>query len=265
MSDVITINRKPKDWLSRTGHLSVEDSGAAQRLIDNIVTLGQYEEPPSLPDDDKLIANLLGWTVAKWRKTKNRVCGGPKPVLIADGGKLIDPEIVKEIEAAKARIERAKEKGILSGISRSNLIKAGLVSANCSSTAVRTAVQLQHEPEFNCGSTAVRTAVELGFDLLVSKKQNQKPTGTSSPPVSRERENSTTARARARSVSDAKHSFLRTKAQEIRANSNLLAMLVHDPDSYAHEVRELTGYWPSELAALVGDESLSDPDAGVNQ
>jgi uncharacterized protein YdaU (DUF1376 family) len=118
MGDVLTINRTPKDFVAKTRHLSVEDRGAYQEILDQIVILGQDEEPPSIPDDEVFVANLLGWSVSKWRKTRERLCSGPFRVLEATGGRLSQTRIVEEIEAARGRIAAGATGGRASGASR---------------------------------------------------------------------------------------------------------------------------------------------------
>lgn len=121
MGIVITINRTVTDFVAKTRHLSVEDRGAYQELLDQIVILGQDYDPPSLPDDDRVIANILGWSPRKWRITKQRLCEGPEAVLIAEGGRLSQTRIVEEIEAARVRIAGASKAGIASGEARRKL------------------------------------------------------------------------------------------------------------------------------------------------
>jgi uncharacterized protein YdaU (DUF1376 family) len=121
MGSVITINRTVTDFVAKTRHLSVEDRGAYQEILDQIVILGQDEEPPSLPDDEKLIANILGWSVKKWRTTRDRLCTGPMAVLITEGGRLSQTRIVEEIEAARVRIAGSSKAGVASGEARRKL------------------------------------------------------------------------------------------------------------------------------------------------
>lgn len=118
MGNVLSINRTPQDFVSKTRHLSVEDRGAYQEILDQIVILGQDEDPPSLPDDDRFIAHLLGWSVKKWRRTKANLCSGRHAVLVTAGNRISQTRIVEEIEAAKQRIASARGAGIASGESR---------------------------------------------------------------------------------------------------------------------------------------------------
>lgn len=117
---VLSVSRTPGDFVKATRHLSVEDRGAYQELLDQIVILGQDVEPPSLPDDDRVIANLLGWSAQRWRKTKERLCTGPLAVLVAAGGRLSQTRIVEEIEAARKRILAGIKAGEASGRARAS-------------------------------------------------------------------------------------------------------------------------------------------------
>jgi uncharacterized protein YdaU (DUF1376 family) len=121
MGAVITINRTVPDFVSKTRHLSVEDRGAYQEILDQIVLLGQDYDPPSLPDDDRLIANILGWSTKKWRTTKQRLCEGNEAVIVAVGGRLSQTRIVEEIEAARVRIAASAKAGVASGEARRKL------------------------------------------------------------------------------------------------------------------------------------------------
>lgn len=121
MGDVLSINRTPKDFVAKTRHLSVEDRGAYQEILDQIVILGQDVEPPSLPDDDRFVANLLGWSVKKWKGTKLRLCHGDQAVLIVEAGRISQTRIVQEIEAARVRIAGASKAGNASAAARKAL------------------------------------------------------------------------------------------------------------------------------------------------
>jgi uncharacterized protein YdaU (DUF1376 family) len=118
VTKVITINRTPGDYIRSTRHLSLEERGAYQDILDQIVELGQDEDPPSLPDDDKSLAGILGCTPARWRQIKRRLCTGPLAVLIVEGGRISQGRIVEEIEAARKRIDGASTGGRASGESR---------------------------------------------------------------------------------------------------------------------------------------------------
>jgi uncharacterized protein YdaU (DUF1376 family) len=118
VTKVISINRTPGDYIRSTRHLSLEERGAYQDILDQIVELGQDEDPPSLPDDDKSLAGILGCTPARWRQIKRRLCTGPLAVLIVEGGRISQGRIVEEIEAARKRIDGASTGGRASGESR---------------------------------------------------------------------------------------------------------------------------------------------------
>lgn len=156
---VITINRTPGDFVKKTRHLSVEDRGAYQEILDQIVLLGQDEDPPSLPDDDQSIGYMLGWTPARWRKTKRRLCLGPLAVLEAVNGRISQARIVEEIEAARDRIEKSSTAGVASGLARREKAALRERMLNASSTDVRS--------EFELGANSARTSHES----RITKKQ----------------------------------------------------------------------------------------------
>jgi uncharacterized protein YdaU (DUF1376 family) len=154
MGSVLTINRNPQDFVAQTQHLSIEDSWAYQRICDYIVILGQDEEPPSLPDDDTVMANLLGWAVSRWRKTKATLCAGPPlGVLLCEGDRITQVRVAAEILEAKERIEKASSAGKASGLARAKKqVRAAMANgrtngrsntrSNASSTPVRPELQL---------------------------------------------------------------------------------------------------------------------------
>lgn len=152
MAEILSINRIPADFVANTRHLSVEDRGAYQEILDQIVLLGQDEDPPSLPDDDHFIARLLGWPVRKWRNTKERLCVGTGAVLLQGNGRLTQARIVDEIESARERIRQAQKAGIASGEKRRKTATLRERMANGSSTHV--------QQEFNSRSTHVPTGVQ---------------------------------------------------------------------------------------------------------
>lgn len=141
MTKVISINRTPGDFVRDTRHLSVEDRGAYQDILDHIVILGQDADPPSLPDDDRAIANILGWSVGKWRRTKARLCEGPLAVLMVADGRICQVRIAIEIEEARARIAGAYVAGKASGESRRKKAEMRERMLNGRSTDVATDVE----------------------------------------------------------------------------------------------------------------------------
>ncbi len=170
MGNVLTINRTPQDFVAKTRHLSVEDRGAYQEILDQIVILGQDVEPPSLPDDDQIIANLLGWPVAKWRKAKPRLCVGTHAVLLVDGGRISQTRIVEEIDAAKVRIAGAGKAGRASGESR-RLLRERLLNGR--STDVEPEVQRTGNADGNGSRTSHESRA------MSHEKEAQMPTASS--------------------------------------------------------------------------------------
>lgn len=157
MNKVVTIDREPGAFVRDTRHLSVEDRGAYQEICDQIVILGQDEDPPSLPDDDRAIANMLGWSVAKWRKTKHRLCTGPLAVLMIANGRLTQPRVAAEVLEAKDRIRKSSNAGVQSGIAR----------------AKRKVVEQMLNDRSNTRSTSVATRDELGPQLNANSGRTQ--------------------------------------------------------------------------------------------
>lgn len=118
MSKVLTINRTPADFVSDTQHLTTEEIGAYQMICDALVIRGQDSNPPSLPDDDAMLASITRLSRSKWRKVKARLSTGNMAVLIAANGRIYQVRVAIEIEEAQARIARASNAGKESGKAR---------------------------------------------------------------------------------------------------------------------------------------------------
>lgn len=161
MSKVIEINRKPGDFIRATRHLSLEERGAYQDILDQIVEIGQDEEPPSLPDDDRVIANILGCTPGRWRAIKKRLCSGPLAVLVLGGGRISQARIVEEIEEARERIGGASRAG----------------KASAAARAQRKSAELR-ERMSSGGSTDVATGVQREGQRNHQRNSNADPNGT---------------------------------------------------------------------------------------
>lgn len=184
MGRVISINRTPTDFVAKTRHLSLEDRGVYQELLDQIVILGQESEPPSLPDDDRFVANILGWTTRRWRTTKERLCTGEQAVLVAAGGRISQTRIVEEIEAARLRIEAASAAGKASASARKDLRERML---NARSTPVQRPLQQGFNDGTNDGGTPGATDRQRRGNAEATSHESrvtsyEEPTGTTSPP-----------------------------------------------------------------------------------
>ncbi len=232
MGAVITINRTVTDFVAKTRHLSVEDRGAYQEILDQIVLLGQDEDPPSLPDDDRLIANFLGWSAKKWRSTRERLCTGPMAVLIAEGGRLSQTRIVEEIEAAKVRMGIAVKAGKASGEARRKLRERML---NGSSTDVA--------PQLNSKGNSKATQGEpvTSHESRVMKL----PTETSSPSVTA-------------SESPARDGVTAVTTPDFAA-VKMLAGRIEALPLASHPGEQLVITWLSRFGSGLIEETLADP------
>lgn len=155
---VYEINRHPGNFVADTQHLSTLEIGAYQLICDNIVILGQDFEPASLPDDDRMLANIAHLTLAEWRKMRPRLCEGALAVLTVAGGRVSQARVEDEIEKARVRIRRAIKGGNASGESRRR--KRDLLAEKMANSA-RTQVELQT----NLSSTTVQTPLSEPANL----------------------------------------------------------------------------------------------------
>jgi len=240
VTKVLSITRTPADFVSGTRHLSIEDRGAYQEVLDQIVILGQDENPPSLPDDDAFLACLMGWPVKKWRETRKRLCEGTGAVLVAAGGRISQARIVEEIGNARSRIDKASRAGEASGNSRrSKAATLRELMTNASSHGA----ELEQQPKAN------------------SKRASQQPAAISQKKTLtgfQEREISTTAHGKPSprklpELSPKAEAVLRQRLREIRQDEKLIALANLDTDAYDYEIRTRTGYGYRELAEITGD------------
>jgi uncharacterized protein YdaU (DUF1376 family) len=112
---VLSINRTVSDFVSDTQHLTTLEIGAYTMICDQIVTRGQDADPPSIPDDDVMLANITRLSVHQWRKLKPRLFSGDGAVLSSHGGRVFQVRVALEIEEARRRIEGQAAKGRRSG------------------------------------------------------------------------------------------------------------------------------------------------------
>jgi uncharacterized protein YdaU (DUF1376 family) len=139
---VLTINRTCADFTVGVQHLTTTEIGAYNLICDTIVTHGQDEEIPAIPDDDLLLASVTKLSVRAWRKMKPRLCSGPLAVLTIGDGFISQARVVEEIANAKVRMDSAASAGRASGESRrrkSLVLRERMTNAR--STSVQTPVE----------------------------------------------------------------------------------------------------------------------------
>lgn len=161
---VITINREPGRFVSDTQHLSCLEIGAYNQICDNIVILGQDEEPPSLPDDDLFLANIAKLSLKVWRHMKPRLCTGQLAVLTVEDGRISQARVVEEIENAKHRIATSSRGGVKSGEVRrrkADVLRERMMNSTSKSgsTPLRSPVELHYELEANSERTSHESLV----------------------------------------------------------------------------------------------------------
>ena len=118
MGDVLSINITPSDFVRDTQHLTTTEVGAYTLICHQIVTVGQNAEPPSIPDDDVMLANITRLPVREWKKMKPRLCSGDMAVLTLAQGRISQVRVVYEIYEARKRIEGSSKAGKASGEAR---------------------------------------------------------------------------------------------------------------------------------------------------
>lgn len=107
-------------YLADTTHLSTEEHGAYLLLL-----AAMWRRNGWVPDDDKDNARILHMTVAKWRRTKDRLSG----FLIFKDGEISQKNLLKNWENVQEKIEKNRENGSKGGRPKTNKNK-GLTKAD---------------------------------------------------------------------------------------------------------------------------------------
>jgi uncharacterized protein YdaU (DUF1376 family) len=184
MGEVISINTTPGDFVQDTQHLTTAEVGAYTLICHQIVIIGQKADPPSLPDDDVMMANITRQSVREWRKMKPRLCSGDMAVLTLAQGRISQLRVAYEISEARDRIERSYHAGVKSGESRRKKaeIRERLLNgpSNGGSTDVRTVVEHPFDASSLQPSNPMSNPTRTSHESLVTSYEE--PTGTTSLP-----------------------------------------------------------------------------------
>lgn len=102
----------PRDWLadSKVSQLTYEEQGVYFNLLCRAWT---YEDGScSLPNDDRLIARIMGLRPAKWAKFRAVLVDGIAPVFRVVGDRLVNGRLLEEYEKLqeKSQIQSANAK-----------------------------------------------------------------------------------------------------------------------------------------------------------
>lgn len=98
-------------YLADTTHLTTEEHGAYMLLLG-----AMWRRNGRIPDDDKDIARILGMTVAKWKRTKERLSA----FLTFSRGEITQQNLLKIWENTQEKIAKNKHNGSLGGRPKSN-------------------------------------------------------------------------------------------------------------------------------------------------
>lgn len=145
-------------YIADTTHLTTEEHGAYLLLLG-----AMWRRDGSVPDDDRDNARILGLTVAKWRKVKDRL----SPFLILEDGHISQKNLRKIWENTQEKIEKNRENGSKGGRPKSSqnndLAKAnGSVSVNPNESIP----EPEPEPEEDTNVSSLRDAAEEGPDFF---------------------------------------------------------------------------------------------------
>lgn len=88
----------PGDYRADTRHLTCLQHGAYREIIDEIFWSGQEHDPPSIADDDAMVARLTKLSVKEWREMRDVLIDGA--LLVSKDGRLSQKRLAAEITKA---------------------------------------------------------------------------------------------------------------------------------------------------------------------
>jgi len=86
------------DWLGETAHLSDTECGVLIRLWCQMWRNGERTGDPSLADDDRFVARLLGCTTARWRRLKQSLTEGENAPILIENSRLFSQVVLRAFE-----------------------------------------------------------------------------------------------------------------------------------------------------------------------
>ena len=93
-------------YLADTTHLATEEHGAYLLLL-----AAMWRRNGWVPDDDRDVARILGLTVAKWKRTKERL----RSFLIFENGQISQKNLLKIWKNTQEKIEKNRKNGAKGG------------------------------------------------------------------------------------------------------------------------------------------------------
>lgn len=96
----------PADYRADTRHLTREQHLAYREILDEIFLAGQHEDPPSIADDDELLASIaMAASPEEWARTRYVLIDGSRAVLRTHNGRITQGRMSIEIAKALAKSE----------------------------------------------------------------------------------------------------------------------------------------------------------------
>jgi len=124
-------------YIADTTHLTTEEHGAYLLLLG-----AMWRRNGWVPDDAKDLARILGLTVAKWKRTKERLSG----FLIFENGHITQKKLLETWEITQEKIQVNARNGAKGGRAKANNPK-DLDQANAKISLKRKATMPEPEPE----------------------------------------------------------------------------------------------------------------------
>lgn len=124
-------------YLADTTHLSTEEHGAYLLLL-----AAMWRRNGSVPDDDKDNARILGLSLPKWRRIKQRLAS----FLIIDDGQISQKKLQELWQTTQEKIEKNRQNGLRGGRPTSNKSN-DLAKANGSASVKRNETIPEPEPD----------------------------------------------------------------------------------------------------------------------
>ncbi len=97
------------DWLGGTNHLSDTECGVLIRVWCHLWRNGERTGNPTLADDDRVLARLLGRSVSGWRRVKQGLTEGENAPLEITNGRLVSQCVTRSFEKALSKYLSQRE------------------------------------------------------------------------------------------------------------------------------------------------------------
>ena len=166
MSAIDVMPLSTSDYIGDTTHLSNAQHGCYLLIL-----MAMWRSGGWLPDDDRIIANVVKLSVPKWKK----ISGPVRSLLLAEDGKLTQKRLRFEIEKQQKKISKCVQNGIAGGIAKALKNKEPAM-ANASHSP-----QKPNEAPTTLNLGLEDSDIKEGSQCVGSKPKREKPRGKLPP------------------------------------------------------------------------------------